>query len=574
MEEYAKFLDLLLSVGWKWAPPVIAGLVMYLLARHRWATGSRSLREIFVNRQFIVGVVVCSISLITYYSCAFAYRRWLWGLPPPFEKDEIGILIAKVPADAQQQKQALYAQAIRALVEKSPDLQDVVKVRLLQRPLPVEPEDQQVEAVRLGRMVRAAFVVRPYELHDTQAPWLSIIDQPYFSRAESRLGNFSDTALVYPDELSLPGDMALLARCTLALAFLNRKLYDKGVTEIQTVLDSPKLPEAAPTRADLNMELGIAFLNLEHTDKAVDAFRRVTMLAPDNAKGHGALGVALDALGSHDDALAELKKGVALDSNDVQLHYDLYNVLGSVGQYEEAVTECQSAVAHGPDDASARLDLATALYNEARRKNSLGQNAEATKLKDESIRESTEAARLNAKDPWAHFNMGVVYDSNGNFGSAIPEYRMAIERKSDFSDAHLNLGNDLYGFTSDLDAAAKEIKLAIRINPNSVMAHTSLCGVLLKQKRTDEAITECRKALAINPKDVGALVNLGNALVANNLYAQAVPEYKSAISLQPGLAAAHSNLGIALLGLGRRREAKEQFSEAHRLDPSYVYRPK
>ena len=73
-----------------------------------------------------------------------------------------------------------------------------------------------------------------------------------------------------------------------------------------------------------------------------------------------------------------------------------------------------------------------------------------------------------------HFERGKQMTAEGNLQGAVAEYRKAIEsRKGDFAEAHNNLGMVL-GMAGDVQAAIREIKIAIEQNSQYAEAHYNL----------------------------------------------------------------------------------------------------
>ena len=68
-------------------------------------------------------------------------------MPWPFAAREVGILVCAIPGDKNHAQQNSYINAIRSLVSEDPALLDVVKVRLLARELPDDPDPQHQEAL-------------------------------------------------------------------------------------------------------------------------------------------------------------------------------------------------------------------------------------------------------------------------------------------------------------------------------------------------------------------------------------------------------------------------------------------
>ena len=312
-------------------------LLLGLAIRYEWRrNGARGL-DLLLNwtvfRVFICGLLV----LPPWYYYLYRYQ----GLPKPFDNREIGILIGEVPGDSDGQQQVAYAQAIRSLVDKSPDLNGIVIVRTLQRSLARDPEEQQEEAIRIGHWLGASFVVRPFAVEGVQEPWLTVIDQPYFPAKETPMGRFDNIQLARPDNLALPGDLLLFARSTLAFSYYRLGFYGQATDELQQVLSSPGLEDAilAPSRANLELTLGNTEVATGNLDGAIENFNKAINLEPDFAFAHSNLGGSLIAKGQYDAAIVHLEKAIKLKPQVAAAHINLGGAFVEKSQFTAAIAE-------------------------------------------------------------------------------------------------------------------------------------------------------------------------------------------------------------------------------------------
>jgi len=344
--------------------------------------------------------------------CYYRYRYRYAGLPQSFKRGEIGIVIGWVPGETNPQQVAAYARELRALAEKCPRLSDIVKVRMLSRPLPVDSEEQREEAVRWGHWLHATFVIRVNAVEGVQEPWLSVVDQPHFSKVELPLQKFPTAKLANLDELPLPNNLLLLARCALALAFYSDSSFTQSNEQLEFVLSSPNLPEAAPTRADLECLLGNGLLSTDRVDEGIAEYRKSIALNPDIDAAHFNLGMAFHLKGQLDVAIAEYRKAIALNPSNEEAHLNLGVALAKNGQLDQAVDEQWKAVSLKPNDENAYVDLGLALDENGHH--------------DEAIAEYRKAIALNPNLEEAHLNLGASLHGNGQLDEAIAEYRKAI----------------------------------------------------------------------------------------------------------------------------------------------------
>ena len=117
----------------------------------------------------------------------------------------------------------------------------------------------------------------------------------------------------------------------------------------------------------------------------------------------------------------------------------------------------------------------------------------------------------------------------------LKAYEKAITNKSDYAEAHNNLGSAL----RDLG-------------------------------KLDAAIEHYEKTLVIKPNHFTAYNNLGIVLMEIGQHDAAVVHYKKAIAIKPDYAEAHNNLGILFKELGQKDEAVKSFEKALSINPEYI----
>jgi hypothetical protein len=170
------------------------------------------------------------VALVLSIVGVLGYRYW--GLPSPFADDDIGILVAEVPDQTNREQQTAYQTAILRRVQSNEQLRERVKVKLITRPLLPDADDQQAEAVKIGRRLRAAFVVRPFVVlegaQQSQQPWLTVVNPQEVFRPLASLGEFPSTELATPDKLPLPENLTQLAEVIFALALNARHAYKEA----------------------------------------------------------------------------------------------------------------------------------------------------------------------------------------------------------------------------------------------------------------------------------------------------------------------------------------------------------
>ena len=166
----------------------------------------------------------------------------------------------------------------------------------------------------------------------------------------------------------------------------------------------------------------------------------------------------------------------------------------------------------------------------------------------------------------AHNNLGMLLAGQGQAEQAEAAYRQALALDPRHADACNNLGI-LLARLKRRDEAEAAYREGLRIRQGHAETHNNL-GILLQDMgRFTEAQAALRQALALKPDYAEAEYNLGNLLAALDLPGEAEAAYRQALALQPGFAEAFCNLGIELGKLQRQSEAEAAYRRALALRP-------
>jgi len=165
------------------------------------------------------------------------------------------------------------------------------------------------------------------------------------------------------------------------------------------------------------------------------------------------------------------------------------------------------------------------------------------------------------------FNLiGACYKALGQLQGAIKMFEIAVNIKSDYAEAHKNLGLSLSEL-GQLNDAIKCFERAIEVDKNYVDAHYNLAITHKDLGQFDSAVKSYENALKINPNFAQAHNNLGNVFKSMGKNEAAVECYQKAININPNFAQAHSNLGNALRSLNHREKSLNHFLRAYELKP-------
>ncbi len=226
-------------------------------------------------------------------------------------------------------------------------------------------------------------------------------------------------------------------------------------------------------------------------------FRETLARNPGSSFLHSNLGVILMSTGREPQAAAEFEAAVRLTPLDPDYHVNLGLALAQMpGRLADAIAEYQTALRIDPHLPAAHLNLGLAFTSMP------GRLQDAIAEYRQSIAEYQTAVRSEPTLWEAHFNLGLAYaQMAGREADAIAEYRTALRMKPDSALAHFHLGNTLHKMGRVPEAVA-EYQASLRIDPDVPEVHYELAYALAQiPGRVPEAIAECRKMLLLKPDD-------------------------------------------------------------------------
>ena len=180
-------------------------------------------------------------------------------------------------------------------------------------------------------------------------------------------------------------------------------------------------------------------------------------------------------------------------------------------------------------------------------------------------------------------------------GEAVQKLELLLEKDPAFEDAYEALAI-LYHRLNRLDDAIETAKKWIRLNPQTIMAHTNLSrfyvdkGMIaeaeheqgearrlgwieelgkkkMQMPKVDpaEKIERFKKVIVLDPNDVLGYYSLGDAYSENGMYREAVEIFSKGLAVDPTHSSSYLGLGQAHQALGEKEEAKEVFRKGIRV---------
>ena len=205
--------------------------------------------------------------------------------------------------------------------------------------------------------------------------------------------------------------------------------------------------------------MGLALLQTEDLDEAIEAFIKATELDPSNFAFWKNLGIAHSRNGDFDKALQAMARAFDIDPADPETAIYVVKYLKLLDRPERKVTEVyQRAYAAGSRDTLILRHLARDAFDRDDF--------------DLAARHYTEYLELRPS-PVYYYNLGLALRKGERFAESRQAYRKAVEMDPLYEKAWLNLGY-VHAFLGDETEAESAFKRALEINPNYTNAADAL----------------------------------------------------------------------------------------------------
>ena len=174
-------------------------------------------------------------------------------------------------------------------------------------------------------------------------------------------------------------------------------------------------------------------------------------------------------------------------------------------------------------------------------------------------RQGVEISRL----PLSIDNILAAMDWYDKALSVDPDYAAALAGKCELYVKAFSEADDI----AHMQQAEESCAMALELNPNLDVVHTSLGRLYTATGRYDNAEAAFRRALRIDPSSAASFMGLGEVYRLQARLDEAESNLRLAIGLHPGEANAYNRLAVFLFRSGRYAEAAEQFQHMVALAP-------
>ena len=254
------------------------------------------------------------------------------------------------------------------------------------------------------------------------------------------------------------------------------------------------------------------------------------------------------------DAVDVLTEAVASKPRDPDAHFRLAEALYRLRRYKEAEVHFQRVVALDSSHAQAYTGLGKLYGDQGDRTKALAALQQALALGDEAI---------------AHYYLGNFYASQGSYQQAISHYQQAIERRSDYEQAYINLAG-VYARQTEYSTAIQILTRGVAALPGSAELKFRLGWNYSVQGRHAAAVEQFQQVIRLDPQRHQAYDFIARMYMAQEKREEAQQLLQQALAAHPDASALLARLGVLLLDAGNPVQASEYLERAIREDPDHA----
>jgi protein O-GlcNAc transferase len=303
-------------------------------------------------------------------------------------------------------------------------------------------------------------------------------------------------------------------------------------------------PSAALKKADSAYRAGQAALAQKDLSAAQADFEQVVQLAPQAEQGHSALGAVLVSRGHTGEGIRELERALAIKATDSTAQMNLAMAYEQIGSPEKSLP------------LFSRLEAGEHLQKRTLPSYVLAAYARAlaeTQKPGPAITKMKAALATDSQNPELHDELGSLYAQQKNWPDAQQEFAEAIRLSPNSAVAHLHLG--LVMRAEGQANGLTELAQASQLAPQNAAIAMELGRALAAGGQDDQAIPVFQHVLEIEPQSTAASYQLALALQRSNKVQEAISLLKKVVAAEPNNAEAMTNLGMALSQAQQAKDA-------------------
>src|SRR5581483_1831669 len=173
-------------------------------------------------------------------------------------------------------------------------------------------------------------------------------------------------------------------------------------------------------------------------------------------------------------------------------------------------------------------------------------------------------AYTGLSDSWTLLVVREAIPPEDGFAKAKAAAAMALKIDEESAEAHASLGHAML-HNWEWEAAEKELKRAIGLNPGYPSAHHWYSEYLTAMGRCDESIAELKLAGELDPLSLVISADLGRAFYYARDYNRVMEQEARTLEMDPDFWLSHINVGRSYLQKGMHAEAISALQKAREL---------
>ena len=137
----------------------------------------------------------------------------------------------------------------------------------------------------------------------------------------------------------------------------------------------------------------------------------------------------------------------------------------------------------------------------------------------------------------------------------------ALEIDNTLAEAHASLGSIKWHVDWDWDGAERGFLRAIELNPGYADAHYNYAYILMLMARFEESIREMKLALELDPLSLIINRNLGQVFYRDRQHDQAIETFHKTLEMDPTFTYTNHYIGRTYLQISMFKEALSEFKK-------------
>ncbi len=283
-----------------------------------------------------------------------------------------------------------------------------------------------------------------------------------------------------------------------------------------------------PRSANIRLELGLAYLATNQTNKAISSLRTARLLGSEPSEINILIAGANFAQEDFTEATVEIREFLGRNPEDTNMWLFLAETLIQKGSLDQAIDIYRDLISKGTEVPSLLYKMGLVQLQEKQLEEAHQSFYQSYKRSDSTFLPACEQlVRIELVRNRTNQALALL-DAH--------EERNEITSKSTFLRGLATLQS------GQAEQAQKLFKQAIELDPENAAPYFSLAEIATQQKRFDDAISHIHSYLSLEPQNLRALMTLGDLHEQKQELETAIAYYRKARDIAPDNAPAMNNL--------------------------------